>query len=473
MTATVAAPTGTYAGPPPTNGVREYRGIRYATASRFGEPVLQTDHLGNVNADSFGGIAFQVPGFLELSQGMSVDDMSEDCLFLNIFVPEDATADSKLPVLFWVHGGGFVNGSGSAAWYDGGNLARRGTVVVSINYRLGAFGYLGDRNLGLLDQVCALRWVQQNIVAFGGNPGNVTVFGESAGGSATVSLIASPLATGLIHRAWAMSPSIGQYRNSESAATIERMFLEELGIGAVDDAMSLPATDILDAQTRVSARRTGASDNFAPTHGGAGLSGHIVEVASKSPVPLAIGSNRDESRLWTAFDPSFATKTETDWTEHLRRTFGEAADTARAVYEELRPGETFGQLITAVNSDVAFRQHVRELANRRDDNTVPTWVYWFTWASTALGGQLGSCHALDIPFAFDNLDAPKVRGLIGHDADTGTLAAEFADNIVHFAVHGHAAWAQYDRANGATLRLDLRSELLSHPESDIHALFGN
>ena len=473
MTTTVTAPTGNYAGLSASDGVREYRGIRYANAGRFAEPTLQDRHLGDVAADTFGGIAFQVPGFLELSQGMSVDDMSEDCHFLNIYVPADADAGSNLPVLFWVHGGGFVNGSGSAAWYDGGNLARRGTVVVTINYRLGAFGYIGDRNLGLLDQVCALRWVQQNISAFGGNPANVTVFGESAGGSATVSLIASPLTTGLIHRAWAMSPSIGQYRDSKTAASIEKMLLEELGVDTLDAAVGVPATELLDAQTRVATRRPGASDNFAPTHGGSGLQGDILDAATVSPVPLSLGSNRDESRLWTAFDPSFASKTEADWSAHLTRVFGEKAEDARSAYESLRPGESFGQLITAVNSDVAFRQHVRSLANRRDEASSPTWVYWFTWASTALGGQLGSCHALDIPFAFDNLDAPKVRGLLGHDSDTGNLATEFADNIVHFAVHGHASWAQYDRAAGATLRMDIKSELLSHPENEIHALFGN
>ena len=473
MLSHIHTPTGDYVGLPPRNGVREFRGIRYARADRFAPPVAVTDHRGTVAADSFGGIAYQVPGFLELSQGMSVEDMSEDCLHLNVYVPEDADTASKLPVLFWVHGGGFVNGSGSAAWYDGVNLARRGTVVVTINYRLGAFGYPGDRNLGLLDQVCALQWVRHNIESFGGNPDNVTVFGESAGGSATVSLVASPLARGLFHRAWAMSPSIGQYRDRATASTVEAMLLEELGVGSLEEAVSLPATDVLDAQTRVSARRPGSPDSFAPTHDGAGLDGHIIDAAAASPLPMALGTNRDENRLWSALDPSFASKTESDWVEHLRRTFGDAAETARGVYEALRPGETHGQLISAVNSDVSFRQHVRVLANRRADNDNPTWVYWFTWSSTALGGALGSCHALDIPFAFDNLDAPKVRGLIGHDADTGNLAAEFADSIVHFAVHGHASWGQYDRTTGATLRMDLQSELLSHPENDIHVLFGN
>lgn len=473
MTQAISSPTGTYAGLPSKNGVREFRGIRYATAGRFAEPVQQRTDLGSVAADAFGGIAYQVPGFLELSQGMSIDDMTEDCHFLNIYVPADAEPDSKLPVLFWVHGGGFVNGSGSAAWYDGSNLARRGTVVVTFNYRLGVFGYIGDRNLGLLDQVCALRWVNENIAAFGGNPDNVTVFGESAGGSATVSLLASPLTEGLIHRAWAMSPSIGQYRDSATAASIEEMFLEELGARSLEEIMDHDAKDVLDAQTRVSSRRPGAADSFAPTHGGSGLTGDIVSTASLSPVPLSLGSNRDESRLWTAFDPSFASMGETEWTDHLRRIFGDKADTARGVYESLRPGETHGQLITAVNSDVAFRQHVRVLANKRDVEANPTWVYWFTWASTALGGQLGSCHALDIPFAFDNLDAPQVRGLLGHDADTGNLATEFADHIVHFSVHGHAAWAQYDREKGATLRMDVVSELLHHPEQEIHALYGN
>lgn len=473
MAPNISSPTGDYVGLPAANGIREFRGIRYARAERFCDPAEVTDHQGTVAADTFGGIAHQVPGFLEISQGMSDDDMSEDCLHLNIYAPQDATPASKLPVLFWVHGGGFVNGSGSAAWYDGSNLARRGTVVVTINYRLGAFGYVGDRNLGLLDQVCALRWVHNNIESFGGNPGNVTVFGESAGGSATVSLVASPLTDGLFHRAWAMSPSIGQYRDSATAATVQTMLLEELGVGSLEEAASLPARDVLDAQTRVSARRPGSPDSFAPTHGGSGLGGNIIDAASTSPIPMALGTNRDENRLWSAFDPSFASKTEEDWVEHLRRTFGDGAAGARAAYESLRPGETFGQLISAVNTDTSFRQHVRVLANRRATSGQPTWVYWFTWASTALGGAIGSCHALDIPFAFDNLDAPKVRGLIGHDADTGNLATEFADNIVHFAVHGHASWGQYDRTTGGTLRMDLQSELLSHPENEIHVLFGN
>lgn len=167
-----------------TTSVRVTRGIRYARAERFTESVLipysPGDELGIA-----GPMCPQIAGMLERMLGADLSNMSEDCLFLDVFAPEGA-APGSLPVLVWVHGGAFLNGSGSGPWYDGSRLASRGVVVVSINYRLGALGFLGAGNWGTLDQVRALEWVQRHIAGFGGDAGNVTIFGESAGGSGVV-----------------------------------------------------------------------------------------------------------------------------------------------------------------------------------------------------------------------------------------------------------------------------------------------
>ena len=470
MTPTAEASTGTYRGMVADNGSLNWRGIRYATADRFAPPEPVPGSAATVEATSWGPIAHQTPGFLESNDGFGPDDMSEDCLHLNIWSPAGSTADSRLPVLFWVHGGGFMTGSGSASWYDGANLAARGAVVVTVNYRLGVFGYLGARNLGLLDQIAALRWVSANIGAFGGNPGNVTVFGESAGGSATVSIMASPLASGLFHRAWAMSPSIGQYRSLARATELEQAYLGHLGVATVDEAATLPASVLLEAQQKFAAANAGAPDHFAPTHGGDGLPDDILAAAARCPVPLCIGTNRDESRLWSAFDPSAANRTDDDWNTFLKRTFGNMADEARLRYEAARHGCTPGQLVSAVQSDLSFRAHAVRLADARSVAGMPSWAYWFTWASTAMGGALGSCHALDIPFAFDNIDAPGARGLMGRDADPAGLHTWFADEIVRFAVHGHPVWPQYSHGNRPTMRLDKERELVHDPEHELIAL---
>lgn len=470
MTTAAETPTGTYIGSATTGGCLNWRGIRYATAHRFGAPQVTTEHAGTVEARTWGAIAHQTPGFLEANDGFGPADMSEDCLHLNIWAPAGSTAESRLPVLFWVHGGGFLTGSGSASWYDGSNLAARGVVVVTVNYRLGVFGYLGTRNLGLLDQVAALQWTAANIGAFGGDPTRVTVFGESAGGSATVSIMASPGARGLFHRAWAMSPSIGQYRTRERAMELERAYLDVLGVDSAEEALPLPATRLLEAQQQFVAANAGAPDHFAPTHGGDGLPDDILAAAARCPVPFCIGTNRDESRLWSAFDPASAERTTDDWTKFLDRTFGAAAQDARRHYESARPGCTPGQLMSAVQSDLSFRSHAVRLGDARSLEGTPTWAYWFTWASTAMDGALGSCHALDIPFAFDNIDAPGARGLMGRDADPAGLHTWLADEIVRFAGHGHPVWTQYSHTNRPTMRLDAVRELLHDPEHELVAL---
>ncbi len=183
-------------------GTAVFKGIRYATASRFCTPEATGPWEGELDATRYGAQCHQLPGTLERLLGSGSLPFDEDCLFLNVFTPSAGPGDR--PVLVWIHGGAFNTGSGAMPWYHGSNLVRRGdVVVVTINYRLGALGFLDlpdgvvagpqpSRNAGLLDQLAALRWVQEHIAAFGGDPGNVTIFGESAGGASVVALLAAP-----------------------------------------------------------------------------------------------------------------------------------------------------------------------------------------------------------------------------------------------------------------------------------------
>ena len=221
---TIASNQGSITGLISPTGSCEFLGIPFATAKRLENPVDISSWEDNFTATAYGPICPQTPGMLEMALNMDASHMKEECLNLNVYTPRTPTEGMSLPVLFWIHGGAYTNGAGSVAWYHGASLASRETVVVTINYRLGPLGFLGDGNYGTLDMLSALRWVQRNISAFGGNEKNVTIFGESAGGSAVVSLLASPEIQGLAHKAWAMSPSIGQLRNRTRALDLQKQF---------------------------------------------------------------------------------------------------------------------------------------------------------------------------------------------------------------------------------------------------------
>lgn len=451
------------------DGGCEFRGIKYATADRFAPPV-DLSLSGHVDAREYGPISFQTPGFLEQTLGMDSSSMSEDCLSLNVFVPPNTEADAKLPVLFWIHGGAYTNGAGSLSWYHGSHLASRGCVVVTINYRLGIFGFLGTANNGVEDMVSALRWTQRNILHFGGNPDNVTIFGESAGGSAVVTLLATPSATDLFHKAWAMSPSIGQLRSKERAEEILAMALAHGSTTSMSDLQNMSPQQLLEMQNILLTKTSKEYDWFAPTENTETVSPHLLTAAAASPKPFVIGTNKDENKLWAAFDPNAANVTTTDWHQHVEKFFPKEKEHAASIYENHRPGESPHFLMSAVNTDIAFRARAWSLVDDRVKRNTPSWMYWFTWSTPAFGGILGSCHALDIPFAFDNLDAPGGDMFTGDAPERHALATRFADEIAHFATHSHPTWSQYNLDHRPTLQMDTDVTLVSDPESDIRRL---
>lgn len=449
--------------------IQQHLGIRFADAERFAPPRDRDD----APTGAFGARAPQAPSALDQMLGGNELPMSEDCLFLNVYTP---AADGRArPVLVWVHGGAFITGTAGMPWYDGSGLAARGdAVVVTVNYRLGALGFLGTANLGVLDQVSALRWVQRNIAAYGGDPGDVTIFGESAGGSSLIALLATPSADDLFHRVWAMSPSLPQLRTADDATSARSTYVDLLGLASSatdDEMMNLDLDVLLDAQTRMPATGVGLK-NFSPTDATETIPASILETAAADPRPIVIGTNRDEMLLFTAFDASRSAWTEADVEREFGHRFPDATAAAIAAYRAARPDSSPSQLVSAMQTDEMFRTPAQRLAATRPH---ATWMYGFDYPSMAFGGVLGCCHGLDIPFVFDNVDQPGASMFIGAGVATGvdvqTVADQFARALVSFIRDGDPGWAEYDTSTRATQRIGLDPHLVKDPEQDLRELW--
>jgi para-nitrobenzyl esterase len=446
-----------------------YRGIRFARAARGGVPVPEPWETMPAQAAVHGPICPQIPGVLEQGMGLNAP-MDEDCLFLSVWVPPGVTPHDARPVVVWIHGGAFETGAGSAPWYDGASLAERyGMVVVTINYRLGILGFWRDRNLGLLDQIEALRWVNRHIDSFGGDASRVTVLGESAGGCSVLALMASPLTEGLIHAAWAMSPSTGQMRTVRRADEVAAHLLALAGVATEDDLFSLDLDALLDVQRRAVSDPARGFDVFAPTVGGAALPAHPIAAIAQRNIPLVLGTCADEHRLWGAFDPAFAAMERDEVLRRVGVLFGDRAPDVVASYAQHRPDHSPGQLMSAVLTDDAFRSRAIAVAEARVAAGTPTWMYWFTWASPAFGGVLGSCHGLDIPFAFWQLDAPGVAMFTGDGAERAQVADAYAGAIGQVVDSGRAPWPTYDLTRRATWRIDVEPVVVDDPEPELRA----
>ena len=444
------------------DGVSVFKGIRYAEADRF-RPSEPNDGTPG-RADTYLAQSAQVPGLMEQFLGGSSQPMGEDCLGLNIFTPD---VEASLPVMVWVHGGAFVNGSGSVPWYDGTELARkRGVVVVTINYRLGLLGFTGPNDLGIGDQISALTWIRDNIAAFGGDPGSVTVFGESAGGASVIALLAAPSARQLIHRGIAMSPSMPQLRSTTRATEALGEVLATAGVDHPDALADLPIDRLLEVQASVLSTSRDSLTAFSPTVGGALVPADALDRVAADPRPLMIGTTRDEMHLFTAFDPEVNSLDLDGALTRYRQWFDDDAEEAIERYRTRRPGHTPGQLVSAAQTDQIFRHPARRLVERR---AAPTHLWWFTFATPSFDGVLGACHALDIPFAFDNLHRPGVDIFTGDGPERQGLADRFSTAITDFAKHDDPGW---EDANTGTVVLDGDgTRTVEHPESELLALW--
>ena len=384
-------------------GVDVYLGIPFAAppvgALRWREPQAAAAWTGTRKADRPAASCMQKPG-IPVSDGGTAGRLSEDCLYLNVWTPQSATG-GKRPVMVWIHGGALVFGSGNVALYDGSAFAQRGAVVVTINYRLGALGFFshpaidgadpsGPVNYGLFDQIAALRWVRDNIGAFGGDPGNVTLFGESAGAQSVLALFASPLSRGLFHRGIAQSPYGIPGHTRASARTTSEQVASAVGLqGARASAQQLRA---------VPAERffaLGASGpTLAPSFiiGDAALPRAILATFQKhdqARLPLIVGSNSDEATVAMAFglDPAALV-------ERLKA--------GKFLLKKLYPGvDNDAQLGREAVRDVVFTSFARRIAYLHSQSA-PTWRYYFSHVQESLRGKVpGVGHGGEIPFVLD------------------------------------------------------------------------
>jgi para-nitrobenzyl esterase len=484
-------------------GVHQFRGIPYARAERFRAPAPVEQWTGVRDATAFGLIAPQNPSPTEAMLGGQDRPSGEDCLVLNVFTP--GPDDARRPVMVWIHGGAFVAGSGNIVWYDGTPLAAGGdVVVVTINYRLGALGFLhvghldpafaGSGANGIRDQVAALAWVRDNIAGFGGDPGNVTIFGESAGGMSVGTLLGTPSASGLFHRAIAQSGAADHAHTPEVAEWVTDGFLAALDLSptAAEALLDMPVADILRAQSAIETRvqtdhRREAGPGpgaltFQPVIAGAVLPRRpidAVRAGHAAGVALVAGTTRDEWNLFHALARMNGPLSD----EQVRRRIGritgaDRVDDVLDAYRRARPGADPDGLLCAVMTDHVFRQPAIRLAEAQLAHTPDVAMYRFDLPSTAMGGVLGACHAIEVPFVFDNLDRGGVEMLLGGlDDATRRLAAHTARawaTVAHTGRPGHGdlAWPAYDLADRPTCRLDRHSEVVPDPEGEIRDLWA-
>ncbi len=483
-------------------GVHQFRGVPYAQAERFGAPRPVEPWTGVRDATAFGLIAPQNPSPTEAMLGGQDRPSGEDCLVLNVFTP--AVDDAARPVMVWIHGGAFVAGSGNIPWYDGSNLACDGdVVVVTINYRLGALGFLhlghldpvfaGSGANGIRDQVAALEWVRDNIAGFGGDPGNVTVFGESAGGMSVGTLLGTPSAEGLFHQAIAQSGAAEHNHATEVAEWVTQGFLAALDLSptSAEALLSLPVDEILRAQSTIEQRvqtETRRDDGpgvgaltFQPVVDGAVLPRPAIDAVragSATGIRLVAGTTADEWNLFHLQARLTAPLSDQQLQRRVARVVGDdRATDVLDVYRVSRPAADPDGLFCAVMTDHVFRQPAIRLAEAQLAHTPDVSMYRFDRASTAMGGALGACHAIEVPFVFDNLDRGGVDMLLGGlDDDTRRLALRTSQAWTGHAhmgtpAHDDLAWPAYDVDQRLTCVLDRHPAVVGDPDGDVRALW--
>jgi len=462
-----------------------FRGIRYGADTgprRFMPPVAPAPWRGIAEATAFGAASRQ-PG--------SEPNQSEDCLFLNVTAPLAKPAHTR-PVIVYIHGGAYSSGSGASPLYDGANLCRRGdVVVVTINHRLSLFGYLylpgfpDSGNAGMLDLVLALRWVRDNIAAFGGDPGCVTLLGQSGGGAKIATLMAMPAADGLFHRAATLSGQQLTATGPLHAAGRARVLLDKLGVSPERAATltSLPAADLLRAHSGSVDPYIGRGSLYmGPVLDERTLTRHPFypdAPAQSAGVPMMIGNTRDETRsligrgdpgvfdiTWEALPQRLEVELRVDISGSL------VVAEYRRWYPHYSPADVFFSATTAGRS---WRAAIVE-AELRAAQGSPVFAYQLDWGSPADGGKWGAFHTLDIPLMFGTLTARE--SLTGDGEEARRVSAALQGALLAFARTGDPnypdvpRWEPYTLPRRATMVVNVESRLVDDPRGAERRLFA-
>lgn len=467
-------------------GIHVFRGLPYGadTAPRRFQPAVQEAAWRGVrDALAYGNAA---------PQGGSEGPGSEDCLYLNVWTP--ALRDGgKRPIVFYIHGGAYNNGSGSDPLYDGSALCRRGdVVVVTVNHRLNVFGYLylaqlGDArfadsgNVGQLDLVQALQWVRQHAHEFGGDAGNITVVGQSGGGAKIATLMAMPAARGLFQRAWTMSGQQVTAAGPRAATQRAQIAMQAVGAADAEALRTMPMEALLAAtRARDPSRVENSSLYVGPVLDGRSLPVHPFwpeAPAQSAGIPMVIGNTHDETRAFLGNDPAnFALTWETLPAKLEKEQYVDLLPSVviaeyRRLYPHYTPSEVFFAATTAGRS---WRGAVEELEARARQGA-PTWAYQLDWGSPLDGGKFGAFHTLDIPLVFDTTDRPGSR--TGDSEAATRVAATMSEALIAFARHGdpnHGGlprWQTYSLARRETMLFDTPSQQADDPRGGERRLY--
>jgi para-nitrobenzyl esterase len=494
---TVATTYGTLRGAE-LDGIHAFKGIPFAAPPvgplrfRAPQPPARWDDVRDATAHGPASLQAESPAAQLLA--ITVAETSEDCLYLNVWTP---SLEGRRPVMVWIHGGAFVIGAGSQDLYAGEALARRGdVVVVTINYRLGVFGFLHGKtvpgssldatgNEAILDQVAALQWVRDEIAAFGGDPGNVTVFGESAGSISVAALLGMPAARGLFHKAILESGSANLIRGTEAARPVTEMILDHfrLSAGEAGRLRDVPAADLLAAQNEATPRTGGVS--YSPVIDGDVIPRSPFEAVAAGEtrgIPILIGSTADEMKLFAFMDPSIFQIDEAGLPGRVDvLTGGRGAETVgayRAAREARGEPVTPFEIYEAIATDLTMRVPAMRLAALQASHTPDVYAYLFTHQSPMAGGVLGACHAIDLPFVFSTYGLEAMKALVGEGPEIEALSGRVMDAWVAFARTGNPSheglprWPAYEPGRRATMLLGPECAVVDAPKELERAFWG-
>jgi para-nitrobenzyl esterase len=490
------------------NGTYIYKGIPYAQAKRFQLPTKPAAWEGVRSSLTYGPVCPLVTPVTQVNDESEFPFHhdwgypNEDCLRLNIWT-QGVNDGKKRPVMFWIHGGGYTAGSSQELpSYDGENISKKGDVVlVSVNHRLNILGFLdlsefGDKykasaNVGMIDLVAALEWVKANISNFGGDPNNVTIFGQSGGGGKVTTLMNAPSAKGLFHKAIVQSGVWSDFQDPAITKRIGAALLTELGLipSKVDSIQKIPYDKLAAAGTRALQKVreqlaaegkpvTGFRFGWSPVLDGTFLPFQPTEakaLALSENVPLLIGSTKNEF-MASLRNPTLRKGTAEDVKSHLQKIYGDKTDAYIAAVKKAYPADTRPNDLADI--DGMFRPSMVTQANIKSGSaSAPVFMYLFTWQSPIFGGDFKAIHCMEIPFVFNNI--ARCEEMTGGGKDAHVLADKMSQSWINFARTGNPAhkgipaWPNYTAAIGATMLFDLQCVVKNHHDQEVLAFFVN